>query len=258
MARYFLELAYHGAAYSGFQVQENAKTVQSEVEATLALVQRSPIQLTGSSRTDAGVHAMQNFFHFDFEGVIHPQLLYKANAILPKDIQLRSLYAMPPEAHARYDAIERSYQYFICRFKHPFLYDRSHYYPYALNIDAMQAGAAALLAYSDFTSFSKRNTQVKSFICRLTESEWKQHDGCWVYHVRGNRFLRGMVRGLTGTLLKLGRGQITLAQFRAIVEAKDCTEANFSVPARGLFLMEVKYPEAFLPGPIQTSAEFGI
>lgn len=253
MSRFFLELAYHGAAYRGFQVQDNAVTVQAEVEKAMKTVLRRPVMLTGSSRTDAGVHAQQNLFHFDFDDEIDTRLLYKCNAILPKDIQLRALYAMPEQAHSRFDAIGRSYQYFICPHKNPFLHDRSHYYPYALQVDKMQEAAAVLLTYQDFTSFSKRNTQVKTFFCQLTESSWQFHDDCWVYHVSGNRFLRGMVRALTGTLLRVGRGQITLEEFRSIIEAKDCTLADFSVPGHGLMLMEVRYPIGYLPIPIQRS-----
>jgi tRNA pseudouridine38-40 synthase len=253
MSRFFLELAYHGAAYRGFQVQDNAVTVQAEVEKAMKTVLRIPVSLTGSSRTDTGVHARQNFFHFDFEEQIDPRLLYKCNAILPKDIQLRALYLMPDEAHSRFDAIGRSYQYSICPHKNPFLHDRSHYYPYALEIEKMQEAADLLLLYQDFTSFSKRNTQVKTFLCQLSESRWQFHDECWVYHVSGNRFLRGMVRALTGTLLRVGRSQITVDEFREIIEAKDCTRADFSVPGQGLMLMEVRYPLGYLPTPLQSS-----
>jgi tRNA pseudouridine38-40 synthase len=242
MSRYFLEISYKGTAYSGFQTQENAVTVQSEMEKAIAILQREAVSLTGSSRTDAGVHALQNYFHFDHSGVLHPQFVYKLNAILPPDIVLHKLILVGEQAHCRFDALGREYKYFIYRAKDPFLQDRAYYFPYQLDIGRMQAAAALLLEYQDFTSFSKRNTQVKSFQCRLELSEWKQEGACLVYHVKGNRFLRGMVRALTATMLKAGRGKISLDEFRAIIEARDCTKASFAVPPHGLFLMNVHYP----------------
>jgi tRNA pseudouridine38-40 synthase len=242
MSRYFLEISYKGTAYSGFQTQENAVTVQSELEKAIAILQREAVSLTGSSRTDAGVHALQNYFHFDFSGVLHPQFVYKLNAILPPDIVLHKLIPVREEAHSRFDAIAREYKYFIYRAKDPFLQDRAYYFPYQLDTGRMQAAAALLLEYQDFTSFSKRNTQVKTFQCRLELSQWKQEGACLVYHVKGNRFLRGMVRALTATMLKVGRGKVSLDEFRSIIEARDCTKASFAVPPHGLFLLNVHYP----------------
>jgi len=247
MSRYFLEISYKGTAYSGFQNQENAVTIQSEVEKAIAVLQRVPVSLTGSSRTDAGVHALQNFFHFDFDGSLHPQFVYKLNAILPRDIVLHKLIAMGAEAHCRFDAVSREYKYFIYRSKDPFLEDRAYYFPYQIDLERMQAAASILMEYEDFTSFSKRNTQVKTFKCRLERSEWLEEGSCLVYRVKGNRFLRGMVRALTATMLKVGRGKISLQEFRTIIEARDCTRASFAVPAHGLFLLQVSYPAAYFP-----------
>lgn len=245
MSRYFLEISYKGTAYSGFQTQENAVTVQSELEKAIAILQREQVNLTGSSRTDAGVHALQNYFHFDFAGELHPQFVYKLNAILPSDIVLHKLIGVGEEAHSRFDAVSREYKYFIYRSKDPFLQDRAYYYPYQLEIERMRSAAVILKEYQDFTSFSKRNTQVKTFQCRLELSEWKEEGNCLVYHVRGNRFLRGMVRALTATMLKVGRGKISLDEFRAIIEARDCTKASFAVPPHGLFLLSVRYPDGY-------------
>lgn len=245
MSRYFLEVSYKGTAYSGFQTQENAVTVQSELEKAIAILQREQVNLTGSSRTDAGVHALQNYFHFDFAGELHPQFVYKLNAILPSDIVLHKLIRVGEEGHSRFDAVSREYKYFIYRSKDPFLQDRAYYYPYQLDMDRMRSAAAILPEYQDFTSFSKRNTQVRTFQCRLELSEWKLDGDCLVYHVRGNRFLRGMVRALTATMLKVGRGKISLDEFRAIIEARDCTKASFAVPPHGLFLLSVHYPDAY-------------
>ena len=241
MARYFLEVAYRGTAYSGFQSQENANTIQQEVEQAFRTLQRNAVVLTGSSRTDAGVHAMQNFFHFDFESPLHPQFVYKINAILPSDIVVRSVKQVADDAHCRFDASSRVYEYFIYRSKDPFLEDRAWYFPYTLNREALQEAATLLMRYHDFTSFSKRNTQVKTFECSIMESSWRQQQDCLVYRVRANRFLRGMVRALVATMLQVGRGTLSLEDFTAVIDAKDCTRASFAAPAHGLFLVEVCY-----------------
>lgn len=239
--RYFLEVAYKGTNYSGFQVQENANSVQEEVERAFAVLQRDEITLTGSSRTDTGVHALQNYFHFDYEGSIHPQFIYKMNAILPPDITIKSIRQVKEDAHCRFDAISREYKYFIYREKNPFLTDRAYFYPYTLDIELLQQAAAIVMRHKDFQSFAKRNSQVKTFLCTIEKSEWKYEGETLVYNVKANRFLRGMVRGLTGTMLQAGRKKITLEQFEAIIESKDCTKADFSVPAQGLFLIKVDY-----------------
>jgi tRNA pseudouridine38-40 synthase len=242
MSRYFLEVSYKGTAYSGFQSQQNTgKTIQAEVEKAFAVLQREEVVMTGSSRTDAGVHALQNFFHFDYEGDIHPQFIYKLNAILPDDIVIRKLMPVSAEAHCRFDALSREYRYYIYRRKDPFLQERAFYFPYRLSLEKMQEAARIVMEYTDFTSFSKRNTQVKTFECRIEESEWKEEGECLVYHVKANRFLRGMVRALTATMLQVGRGKLDLEGFRAVIAARDCTVASFAVPAKGLFLESVAY-----------------
>ena len=239
MARYFLEVAYRGTNYSGFQSQENANTIQQEVEQAFRILQRQSVSLTGSSRTDAGVHALQNFFHFDFDNTLHPQFIYKINAILPADIVVKSVRAVSNDAHCRFDATSRTYEYFIYRGKDPFLEDRAWYFPYTLDMDVLQQAARAITEYQDFTSFSKRNTQVKTFACTIMESAWTQRTEGLVYRVRANRFLRGMVRALVATMLQVGRGTLTMDQFRSIIDAKDCTRASFAAPSHGLFLVEV-------------------
>lgn len=241
MARYFLEVSYKGTAYSGFQSQENANTIQQEVEKAFRTLQREAVVLTGSSRTDAGVHALQNFFHFDFEATLHPQFIYKINAILPGDIVVKSVRETALDAHCRFDATSRTYEYFIYRGKDPFLEDRAWYFPYTINMDLLQAAAQVLMSYHDFTSFSKRNTQVKSFDCTMLESNWSLRQDCLVYRVRANRFLRGMVRALVATMLQVARGTCTIEELQQIVDAKDCTRASFAAPAHGLFLVEVRF-----------------
>lgn len=242
MPRYFLEVSYKGTNYSGFQTQKNANSIQEEVEKAFLILQKEEVMLTGSSRTDSGVHALQNFFHFDFEGTIHPHFVYKINAILPPDIVVKTVFPVAADTHCRFDAISREYKYFIYREKNPFLNDRAFYFPYKLNMESLQNAAGILKGYNDFTSFSKRNTQVKTFICQIQISEWLMENECLVYHVKGNRFLRGMVRALTATMLKVGRGTIGTAEFSRIIEAKDCTQASFAVPPHGLFLTSVDYP----------------
>lgn len=241
MSRYFLELTYMGGAFSGFQLQPNGMTVQSEMERALATLLRRPVGLTGSSRTDSGVHARQNYFHFDAED-LPPTLIYNLNALLPHEMAVRSIRQMPDDAHCRFDAVSREYAYHMHLHKDPFRYGRSWYYPYALDRGALAQAAEVLKEYHDFTSFSKRNTQVKTFNCSIQESYWQFGEEELVYRVRANRFLRGMVRGLVGTMLQVGRGKLDLGGFRAVIEARDCTRANFTTPAHGLFLVRVRYP----------------
>ncbi len=246
MPRYFLEVSYNGSNYSGFQKQENANSIQAEVEKAWMILQRQVIVLTGSSRTDAGVHALQNYFHFDYDGDILPQLIYKMNAILPADIVVKHLTRVTNDAHCRFDAISRLYKYYIYKKKNPFLKDRAFYYPFTLDIEILKKAAEMMYGFNDFTTFSKRNTQVKSFICNIVESRWTEEEEVLVYSVKANRFLRGMVRGLTGTMLQAGRGKMSLENMREIINSKDCSKANFSVPSTGLFLVNVSYPPSIL------------
>ena len=247
MPRYFIEVFYKGTNYSGFQIQQNANSIQGEVEKALQIFFKASFSLTGSSRTDAGVHALSNYFHFDtesFSAYTREKLskaIYNLNAILPDDIVVSKIYSVPNLAHSRFGAHSREYKYYIYQNKDPFLSDRAYYYPYKLNMDLLQEAAMLVLSYNDFTSFSKRNTQVTSFNCTILKSEWILENNQAVYNIEANRFLRGMVRGLVGTMLKVGRKKITVDEFRKIIQDKDCTHADFSVPAQGLFLVNVRY-----------------
>ena len=245
MPRYFLELAYKGTDYSGFQLQDNANTIQAEVEKAFEILHKQKVILTGSSRTDSGVHALQNYFHFDYNESINAQFIYKMNAILPADIVIKKLTPVAGDAHCRFDAVAREYRYYIYRYKNPFLKERAFVFPYRMDIDLMQQAALVIKEYLDFTSFSKRNTQVKTFNCIIQESKWGMEGDCLVYYVSANRFLRGMVRALTATMLRVGRGKISLNELRDIIEAKDCTKASFAVPPHGLFLISVNYPISY-------------
>ncbi len=250
MPRYFIEVSYKGTVYSGFQVQQNAVTIQSEIEKALQIYFKDTFSLTGSSRTDAGVHALQNFFHFDTSADLflntgkdfaRNRFVYNLNAILPKDIVIKRVFQVNDNAHSRFDAVAREYKYFIYRHKNPFLEDRAYYFPYSVDIDRLNEAAGILLQQTDFTSFSKRNTQVNNFNCTLYKSEWILEAGQLIYNVKGNRFLRGMVKGLVGTMLRVGMNKITIEEFSQIIMDKNCARADFSVPSHGLFLVAVLY-----------------
>lgn len=250
--RYFLEVSYKGTNYSGFQAQKNANTVQAEMEKALLILLKREILLTGSSRTDAGVHALQNFFHFDtitshksWKEGSEARLLYSLNSILPDDIVIKNLLPVSADAHCRFDAISREYKYFIYRHKNPFLRDRGFYFPYNLDLEKMKEAAAIIKGYSDFTGFSKKKIQVKTFQCSIYESEWLLETDCLIYYVKANRFLRGMVRALTATMLKVGRGKLCLNDFKSLIEAKDSSKVSFAVPAHGLFLNSVNFPKEY-------------
>ncbi len=242
--RYFLEVAYKGTKYAGFQIQNNAATIQGEIERALSIVFRRPVALTGSSRTDAGVHAYQNYFHTDVDFELPARILYNLNSVLPADITVKSITPVQSNAHCRFDAVSREYTYYIYSSKNPFLTDIAWFYPYTLNFEALQQAASIIMDYLDFTSFSKRNTQTHTNLCSITKSAWTINNECIVYNVVSNRFLRGMVRGLVGTMLQVGRGAISLQDFRGIIEVRDCTKADFSTPSKGLFLTAVNFPDS--------------
>ncbi len=245
MARYFLELAYKGTQFAGFQVQQNANTVQGEIEKALKIYFKISVELTGSSRTDAGVHAFQNFFHFDFKEMEPSSIektLYHLNAILPEDIVLYNLYLKADDAHCRFDAKSRSYCYSLYTKKNPFIKEVAFFYPYPLQINLLQQAAEIIKAQTNFNAFAKTNTQVNNFNCKILESYWQaEADGRLSYYVTGNRFLRGMVKALTGTMLNVGKGKMSLAQFENLFEESPKFRADFSPPSHGLTLISVNY-----------------
>lgn len=244
MLRYLIEVSYYGKNYSGFQTQKNASTIQSEVERALQVYYRQPFALTGSSRTDAGVHALQNYFHVDMPEELgdQPGGKYGINAILPSDISVKNIRRVADDFHSRFDAVSRQYVYKLYFQKDPFAFERAWLYPYTLDEELLREAAEVIKEYKDFQSFSKRNSQVYTYQCNILESGW-QHDGTFLnYSVTGNRFLRGMVRGLVGTMLQVGRKKISMQAFREIIEGKDSTRANFAVPPYGLYLCAVNFP----------------
>jgi len=258
MNRYFLEVRYKGTHYAGFQIQQNAHTVQAAVELALLVYYKTRLTLTGSSRTDAGVHAVQNFFHFDTELTIDPGSKYNLNSILPEDIAITDIIAVSNSSHCRFDAIWRKYTYHVYRYKDPFLTESAYYYPYSLDFDLLRRAAEMLIGEYNFETFSKRNTQVKTYTCIVIESEWKKDNEQLIYHVKANRFLRGMVRGLVGTMLKVGRRKISLNDWKEILLSHDNTRADFSVPGKGLWLQQVAYAEGYFEKALTVDEEIKI
>ena len=243
MPRFFIEVSYKGTRYSGFQIQQNAVTVQSELEKALTIYFRENIQLTGSSRTDAGVHARQNFFHFDFDMAEEKvcSSSYNINSILPNDIAVQSIKKVKDDAHCRFDALSRAYQYTLYNKKDPFLTETAYYFPYKVDIEKLNMAAAMIKNTVEFETFCKKNVQVHHYRCEIEESLWTAESHQLIYNVKGNRFLRGMVRGLVGTMLKVGTGKINIEKFKEIIDSKDVQKADFSMPAHGLTLMKVSY-----------------
>lgn len=246
MPRYFIEVAYLGTRYSGFQVQLNANTIQAEVTRALKIFFNQEFELTGSSRTDAGVHALQNFFHFDADVEISGSVIYNLNALLPYDIVVKNIFKTDAAAHCRFDASARIYQYQIIRSKNPFYFGRAYYYPFNINPELLNEMAAAIKNFNDFTAFSKKKTQVKSFNCSIEYSRWVLQNDLWRYEVKADRFLRGMVKGLVGTMLRLAKNNQTATELIKIVEKKDAAFADFSVPSDGLFLTAVEFKDGII------------
>ena len=243
MKRYFIHLAYNGANYCGWQIQPHSPSVQQTLEHCLGLKLGQPVSLTGCGRTDTGVHARNYYAHFDLDNPIADveDLAYRLNVFLPPDIVVYRIWEVAPEAHARFDAKSRTYHYYLSRQKNPF-HQADAYYLYGdLDVHLMQQAADLLLDYSDFTSFSKLHTQVKTNRCKVMEARWFEQDGLLVFHIKADRFLRNMVRAIMGTLLEVGKGRMSLDQFRAVVEQKDRCSAGESVPAHALFLEAVEY-----------------
>jgi len=241
--RYALQLSFNGTNYHGWQKQLNAHTVQAELEKALSTLLRVPVETTGCGRTDTGVHAADFYVHFDADTELTPELVYRLNKILPPDIAIHQLIRVSPFFHARFDACYREYFYHLHQQKNAFVFPASWYRPGTLNFDLMNEAATALLDYTDFKCFSKVNTQVHTFLCTIHYARWEQlQPGQWVFKIRANRFLRNMVRAIVGTLIEVGKGEMTIAQFRQVIENGNRSEAGLSVPAHALFLQLVHYP----------------
>jgi len=245
--RYFIHLAYNGKAYHGWQLQENAISVQQLIDEGFSTVFAEKLSVTGAGRTDTGVHARDFYAHFDLEKKMGTEEIvekvYKLNSYLPADISIFKITPVNADAHARFSARSRTYEYLITSFKDPFNTDFAWQTYANLDIDLMNTAAAILLDHTDFTSFSKLHTQVKTNNCNVMEAAWEKRGNLLVFTIRADRFLRNMVRAIVGTLVDVGRGKISLVEFEKIIEAKDRSEAGLSVPAHGLYLINVEYEE---------------
>jgi tRNA pseudouridine38-40 synthase len=243
--RYFLKISYLGTNYHGWQVQENAHSVQAELNAALKTFFREEPETVGCGRTDTGVHAKEFFVHFDLSFVIDDlsYALYKLNKLLPNDIACQELFLVKQDAHARFSAISRSYEYNIILKKDPFLYNRTYFHYGELNVGQMNQACEILMRYDDFSSFSKSRTQVKTNICKIKEAYWVQKGDILIFNITADRFLRNMVRAIVGTMVDIGKGKNEIETMKTIIEGKNRSDAGVSVPAGGLYLTNVVYPE---------------
>ena len=248
MARYFVELSYDGAAYCGWQRQPDAPTVQQALEKALSTLLRQDVEVVGAGRTDTGVNASYYVAHFDCESGVKDcaQLVYKLNLILPQDIAVKAVREVCEQAHARFDAVEREYTYYISQRKNPFRRFSAWQYYVQLDMERMNEAAATLLEYDDFTSFAKLNSNNKTNICRVVKAEWRRAEGdddLLIFTIRADRFLRNMIRAIVGTLVDVGRGRYTVEEFRDILHSRDLSRSSAGAPAQGLFLSDVKYSD---------------
>jgi len=243
--RYFIYLSYNGKNYHGWQIQPNGISVQEVLVNALATVLRYEVEVIGAGRTDAGVHAKLMVAHVDLKNNLKDAnaFMFKLNSLLPHDIAIEKIVSVKPDAHARFDAVSRTYEYYVIGKKDPFLSDWATRIYGDIDFAAMNQAAKALLEYSDFTSFSKLHTDVKTNNCKITRAEWKQKEELWVFTIQADRFLRNMVRAIVGSLLEVGKGRIDEEGFCRIIEARDRCRAGTSVPAQALYLTEVKYSD---------------
>lgn len=240
-------ISYNGKNYCGWQNQPNGISVQQEIEKGLKTLLRKSIPITGAGRTDAGVHALLMAAHFDWEGendLDIDLLTDKLNRLLPSDIVIKKIVPVVPDAHARFDALSRTYQYFVCLKKDPFLHPFRLRIHHPLDIEKMNEAAAILFEYTDFTSFSKLHTDVKTNNCQIMHVEWTKESDLYTFTIKADRFLRNMVRAIVGTLLEVGRGKLTGEDFRRIIESKDRCKAGTSVAGQALFLTDIEYPDS--------------
>jgi tRNA pseudouridine38-40 synthase len=245
-SRFFICIAYRGTNYNGWQIQTNAKTVQGILNEKLSLLLKEPIVLTGAGRTDTGVHARCFYAHFDYNKMDSNEidkLVYHLNSILPSDIAVQSIFPVADNAHARFSATSRSYEYYIHSKKDPFLEGISYFYHKSLDVQKMQLACKLIIEFDDFKSFSKNHTDVKTYNCHIFNAEWKVTENQIIFEIRADRFLRNMVRAIVGTMLELGNNSKSLDDFRKIILSRDRSMAGQSVPPQGLFLIDIIYPE---------------
>ncbi len=243
--KYFIEFSYNGKAYHGWQNQPNAISVQEVLEQALSTLLQCDISVMGAGRTDAGVHASQMFAHFNVERDLDVEdLVYKLNSFLPKDIAISDVFLVQAEAHARFDALSRTYRYKIATSKNVFDYDFAYQLQLPLDIEVMNEACKILFQYKDFQCFSKSNTDVKTYNCVIKEAYWTKKSNELIFTITADRFLRNMVRAIVGTMVNIGLGKLRPEDLHDIISSKNRSKAGFSVPAHGLFLEEIKYPES--------------
>jgi tRNA pseudouridine38-40 synthase len=241
--RYFIKLAYNGKNYHGWQIQPNATSVQGEIQEKLSILLKQNTEIVGCGRTDTGVHAKVYFAHFENQEALDTEkFCHQLNAILPKAIVIYEVFLVQDQMHARFNALERAYEYVIATEPNPFTHELSWFVPKKLDVEAMNQAAQLLLTHKDFECFSKVHTDVKTFLCDIRYAHWEMNANKeLVFTVKADRFLRNMVRAIVGTLVEVGKGKVTLSDFKQILESKNRSEAGQSVPAHGLFLSDVKY-----------------
>jgi tRNA pseudouridine38-40 synthase len=246
--RYFIKLAYKGTNYHGWQVQPNAITVQELLNKAFSTIFRTPIEVVGAGRTDTGVHAEEFFAHVDIENEYSPgEIIYKLNGLLPNDIVVYDIFETTENAHARFDATSRSYEYRIFLGKNPFLTETSwQLITTKLAVDKMNEAAEILKTHTNFKCFSRSNSDVRTYNCNIMQAGWKQTDQLLVFHITADRFLRNMVRAIVGTLIEIGKGKMTLDEFKSVIESENRSNAGPSAPAQGLFLTQVTYPKTII------------
>lgn len=242
--RFFLDIAYKGTRYHGWQVQSNARTVQAEINKALSKLLQVETTCVGSGRTDTGVHARQQIAHFDADlPMPAAKFQHRLNSLLPKHISINEISQVTDDAHARFDALSRTYHYHIHQHKDPFLTEMSYLFTLSLDVSAIQSGISILKNWRNFQAFSKVHTEVSHFDCEIYDIDWKVSNGQHLFSVRANRFLRGMVRAMVGTLLELGLHRLTTTQLIDILQSRDRSSAGRSVPPEGLYLTAITYPE---------------
>ena len=245
--RFFIQFSYFGKAYHGWQNQPNAITVQEVLENAMSKILNSPISVMGAGRTDTGVHAKEMYAHFDIEQLPKiPELLFKLNSYLPKDIAVKRIFEVKEDAHARFNATARTYEYHISKTKDPFIMDMSYLIWKDLDLVKMNTAAEFLIGKNDFECFSKSNTDVFTNICDLREAKWEEEKDKLIFTITADRFLRNMVRAIVGTLLNVGVGKYSADYVNTILKSKDRTMAGASVPAKGLYLTSIVYPNTIL------------
>ena len=242
--RYFIELSFNGKAYHGWQNQPNAISVQEVLEEALSILLKEKIAIVGAGRTDTGVHAKQMFAHFDtLKEFSFEELKYKLNSFLPNDIAIQDILKVNDEAHARFDAISRTYKYRISLNKNVFSFNGSYYFKQKLDVDKMNEASKILFEYEDFECFSRSNTDVKTYNCNIFKAVWHFDEDELVFTIKANRFLRNMVRAVVGTMMEVGTGKIEVEDLHHIIKSKNRSQAGTSVPGHALYLMKIEYPQ---------------